>query len=89
MKQSFQSLAVENKINWEQTRELLFEFKKMLDRYYRNMMYHFALGEYCENCEYWDDVYKRHLANVDSPSVSTELTDEEILEAAMSANASS
>lgn len=88
MKQSFQSRAIDGKVDWEGTREILFEQKKTLDRYYRNMMYHFALGGQCDKCIYWDDVYKKHLANVDT-APPADLTDEEILEAVMTADASS
>nr|QPO14346.1 nonstructural protein [Bovine parvovirus 1]QPO14350.1 nonstructural protein [Bovine parvovirus 1] len=87
LKQSFQSKAIDGKLNWEGVRELLFEQKKCLDTWYRNMMYHFALGGDCEKCDYWDDVYKKHLANVDTYSVAEEITDSEMLEAAEAVDA--
>lgn len=59
----------------------------MLDQYYRNMMYHFALGGNCEKCNYWDDVYKKHLANVNTVFSPTEISDTEMLEAAMTVDA--
>lgn len=68
---------MEGKCNWEQTREILFEQKKLLDQWYRNMMYHFRFTK-CDNCDYWDDVYRKHLANCDTVS-NTEITDEEML----------
>nr|QTZ83140.1 MAG: nonstructural protein [Elaphodus cephalophus bocaparvovirus] len=85
LKQEFQSRAVEGKCDWERVREILFVQKKHLDQYYRNMMYHFRFSE-CNKCTYWDDVYKKHLANVDTVSNSTEITDEEMLAAADAAD---
>lgn len=87
LKQSFQSRAINGKITWDGVREILFEQKKTLDQYYRNMMYHFRLGEKCERCCYWDDVYKKHLANIPTTSVSTEISDSEMLEVALSFDA--
>lgn len=49
------------------------------------MMYHFRFSD-CNKCVYWDDVYKKHLANVDTVSNSTEITDEEMLAAADAAD---
>lgn len=81
----FQSKSENNLISWENAREMLFEFKKMLDQCYRNMLWHFARGGYCDKCEYWDNVYLEHLANVDSSNDvdMQELSDAEMLEAAM------
>lgn len=76
---------MEGKCDWERVREILFVQKKHLDQYYRNMMYHFRFSE-CNKCTYWDDVYKKHLANVDTVSNSTEITDEEMLAAADAAD---
>ena len=79
----FQKRCKDNKCEWKDVREILFGLKKVLDQGYRNMMYHFRHTQ-CEKCNYWDEVYKMHLANV-SPSETEpqELTDEEILAAAM------
>ena len=79
----FQKRWKDNKCEWKDVREILFGLKKVLDQGYRNMMYHFRHTQ-CEKCNYWDEVYKMHLANV-SPSETEpqELTDEEILAAAM------
>nr|AXF54186.1 NP1 [Porcine bocavirus] len=79
----FQKRCKDNKCEWKDVREILFGLKKVLDQGYRNMMYHFRHTQ-CEKCNYWDEVYKMHLANV-SPSETEpqELTDEEMLAAAM------
>nr|AJE63438.1 NP1 [Human bocavirus]AJE63442.1 NP1 [Human bocavirus] len=89
MKQKFQELQIDGKINWDTTRELLFTQKKTLDQSYRNMLYHFRHSPDCSRCEYWDDVYRKHLANVSSQE-SEEVTDEEMLSAveSMETNAS-
>lgn len=75
---SFQKIAKNNVIEWDQCKELLFDFKKMIDQCYRNMMWHFSHGEGCMKCKYWDEVYSKHLARVNVP---TELTDQEMLDA--------
>ena len=38
----------------------------------------------CERCNYWDNVYRMHLAHVSSQTESEEITDEEMLSAAES-----
>ncbi|QKV09258.1 NP1 [Squirrel bocaparvovirus] len=82
-KQEFQKRAKDNKINWEDAREMLFMYKKTFDQLYRNMLYHFRNTK-CTRCDYWDDVYLKHLAHVNSSdSQNKELTDQEMLEAAM------
>lgn len=89
MKQKFQELQIDGKISWDTTRELLFTQKKTLDQGYRNMLYHFRHSPDCPRCDYWDDVYRKHLANVSSQE-SEEVTDEEMLSAveSMETNAS-
>ncbi len=79
MKAEFQSRCKEGKVEWVDVREMLFRFKKAMDKDYRSMMWHFKFTE-CEKCDFWDDVYKKHLANVyhEPPQ---ELTDEELLAA--------
>lgn len=51
-------------------------------------MYHFSQGDKCDRCEYWDNMYKAHQAQVEidnaMPSVSTEVSDVEMLELAES-----
>lgn len=85
----FQSAQSHNQIDWKACRNILFDFKKTIDQQYRNMFWHFRNGGECEKCVYWDDVYRMHLANVDSASVSQpEITDEEMLEAAMAVDGS-
>nr|AKP16715.1 NP1 [Human bocavirus] len=87
MKQQFQQLQIDNKIGWDNTRELLFNQKKTLDQKYRNIFWHFRNNSDCERCNYWDDVYRRHLANVSSQTEADEITDEEMLSAAESMEA--
>ncbi|AVW82261.1 NP1 protein [Rodent bocavirus] len=79
MKAEFQSRCKEGKVEWVDVREMLFRFKKAMDKDYRSMMWHFKFTE-CEKCDFWDDVYKKHMANVyhEPPQ---ELTDEELLAA--------
>lgn len=79
MKAEFQSRCKEGKVEWVDVREMLFRFKKAMDKDYRSMMWHFRFTK-CEKCDFWDDVYKRHIANVyhEPPQ---ELTDEELLAA--------
>lgn len=79
MKAEFQSRCKEGKVEWVDVREMLFRFKKAMDKDYRSMMWHFRFTE-CEKCDFWDDVYKKHMANVyhEPPQ---ELTDEELLAA--------
>lgn len=79
MKAEFQSRCKEGKVEWVDVREMLFRFKKSMDKDYRSMMWHFRFTE-CDKCDFWDDVYKRHIANVyhEPPQ---ELTDEELLAA--------
>nr|UMB41520.1 NP1 [Bocaparvovirus carnivoran2] len=81
----FQSKCSNNLVSWDVVREILFEFKKTIDQKYRNMLWHFGRGGYCNKCEYWDNVYLEHLANVDSSNdvVMQEISDAEMLEAAM------
>lgn len=84
----FQSKAVGGKCDWNECREMLFKLKKEIDQKYRNIMYHFSQGEKCDRCEYWDSMYKAHQAQVEidnaMPSVSTEVSDVEMLELAES-----
>lgn len=89
MKQEFQELQINGKITWDNVRELLFSQKKKLDQKYRNMLYHFRHNADCPRCDYWDDVYRKHLAHVSSQE-SEEVTDEEMLSAveSMETNAS-
>nr|AWB14578.1 NP1 [Murine-associated porcine bocavirus] len=79
MKAEFQSRCKEGKVEWVDVREMLFRFKKAMDKDYRSMMWHFRFTE-CEKCDFWDDVYKKQMANVyhEPPQ---ELTDEELLAA--------
>lgn len=86
MKKEFQSRAKDNKVEWGDVRELLFKMKKTTDQWYRNMMWHFLYTE-CENCEYWDEVYRRHVANVECSS--QEVSDEDMLKAAMEVDGAS
>ena len=55
------------------------------------MLWHFGRGGYCNKCEYWDNVYLEHLANVDSSNdvVMQEISDADMLEAAMEIDGSS
>ncbi|QDS02906.1 NP1 [Bocaparvovirus primate3] len=79
-KQQFQELQVDNKLDWDGVKEILFANKKIMDQKYRNMFWHFRNMPDCNRCDYWDDVYRMHLAKVSSqvPDVS----DEEMLAAA-------
>lgn len=81
----FQSHAINNLITWDVAREMLFSFKKFIDQKYRNIMYHGMRSENCDKCNYWDNVYLEHLANVESACNTSiqDVTDEEMLEAAM------
>lgn len=81
-KQDFQSRCKNNKADWPDVREILFNFKKYIDQNYRNIMWHFSKGQPCNRCLYWDNVYSEHLAKVTSVP-SQELTDEEMAEVAM------
>lgn len=86
MKKEFQSRCTENKIDWGGVREMLFKFKKTMDQQYRNMLWHF-LNTDCEKCTYWDEVYRKHVANVEqSPQ---EISDEDMLQAAMEVDGAS
>ncbi|AEM37594.1 NP [California sea lion bocavirus 1] len=83
-KPKFQEKAVDNKVTWDVVRELLFDFKKSMDQSYRNMLWHMARGGKCDKCEYWDQVYMQHLANVTSPDVHMQdVSDEDMVSAAM------
>lgn len=86
-KQDFQCKAKDNKVGWEDVRELMFEFKKHIDKMYRSMFWHFRMGGSCIRCNYWDEVYARHLANVSPPSIQ-EVSDEEMLASAMEVDGS-
>lgn len=81
----FQSRAHDNKIGWDDAREMLFQLKKTLDQWNRNMLWHFNKSQ-CEKCTYWNDVYEKHIANVNDSS--QEITDDEILQAAMEVDGS-
>nr|AXF73554.1 NP1 [Canine minute virus] len=87
-KPKFQSVCHENKITWDQCREMLFEFKKTIDQKYRNIMYHMGRGGFCQKCCYWDDVYTKHLANVND-ALTQDLSDADMLSAAMEVDGSS
>ncbi|ATV81489.1 NP1 [Rhinolophus pusillus bocaparvovirus 1] len=85
----FQSGAEGGKCDWNVVREIMFRFKKEMDQKYRNIMYHFAMGEACARCKYWDDMYKAYSAQVEVDQVPvsappTEVTDQEMLELAES-----
>nr|WRQ19898.1 MAG: NP1 protein [Bocaparvovirus sp.] len=86
MKKEFQSRCKDGKVEWADVREMLFKFKKCTDKDYRSMLWHFRFTS-CEKCDFWDDVYKKHMANVhyDTPQ---ELTDAELLAAVEEAEAS-
>lgn len=75
------SVCNDNKVEWKEVREMLFWFKKTMDQHYRNMMWHFLYTD-CEKCNFWDDVYTKTVAHVDHVAPQ-ELTDEEMLRAAM------
>ena len=60
----------------------MFNQKKTLDQMYRNMMWHFRHTP-CDKCKYWDNVYSEHLANVTSHPQDTEISDADMLKAAM------
>lgn len=86
MKKEFQSRCTENKLDWAGVREMLFHFKKTMDQQYRNMLWHFRNTK-CEKCDYWDNVYCKHVANVEqSPQ---EISDEDMLKAAMEVDGAS
>lgn len=87
-KQKFQEFQQDNLINWEGTKEILFQFKKEMDQKYRNMMWHF-LNTDCSKCAYWDNVFTRATANVSESPQDNEPTDEECLKAAMEVDGSS
>lgn len=70
-----------NVVKWDDVREMLFDFKKHIDQKYRNMMYHFSRGGNCSKCEYWDNMYLQHLAQVETTPTS-EVTDQEMLDMA-------
>lgn len=83
-KPRFQLNCTNNMVPWEFVREELFQLKKTLDQKYRNMLWHFAMGDKCTKCLYWDNVYQQTLANVDTkPEPEPEVTDQEMLELAM------
>nr|AWW25130.1 NP1 [Porcine bocavirus] len=91
-KKDFQSVARNNCVTWDQHRELLFTYKRCLDNMYRSMMYHFRFTE-CHKCDYWDNMYRQHLAGVSppetvAPSSVGELSDVEMLEAVEQMNES-
>lgn len=81
-KEHFQSLAENNVVDWKGVREILFDCKKTLDQWYRNMLWHFAKGGPCSRCVFWDDVYQKFLARVDS-TLQEEVSDADLLSAAM------
>lgn len=82
-KPGFQGRATDNKITWDDCKELLFNFKKTMDQHYRNMLWHFRRGGECQKCTYWDDVYLQHLAKVqqDQTDDSLDISDAEMLSA--------
>ncbi|QEV86959.1 NP1 [Bocaparvovirus carnivoran6] len=88
-KGKFQEMSKNNVISWDQCRDMLFDFKKMLDFKYRSMLWHFAMGENCDKCTYWDKVYSAHLAHIalptqeEEPIDPTNVSDAEMLEVAM------
>lgn len=85
MKAEFQIRCRDGKIEWPDAREMLFKFKKAIDKDYRSMLWHFRFTE-CTKCDFWDDVYKKHMANVHHEPPQ-ELTDEELLAALQEAEA--
>lgn len=87
-KQKFQEFQKDNKIGWEETKEILFQMKKEMDQKYRNMMWHFSKTN-CEKCKYWDRVFTEHTANVSISTQDGEPTDEECIKAAMEVDGSS
>lgn len=87
MKQAFQERQENNKVSWDDVREILFRFKRELDVQYRNMFWHFTHARDCERCNYWDNVYVRHLAGLSQQE--EEINDQEMLAAAEALDASS
>lgn len=87
-KQKFQQIAEDGVVDWKGARELLFDCKKTLDQWYRNMLWHFSKGKPCTRCDFWDDVYQKHLAHVDSYSQG-EISDADLVSAAMEMDGSS
>lgn len=90
----FQSVCRNGVIVWRDCREILFKFKKQIDQDYRNMLWHFGRGGYCERCTYWDDVYQQYMAHTQShlsdlqgssPIKSDDISDAELLAAAEAA----
>lgn len=80
----FQAKCTNNLVNWETVREMLFSLKRNLDQKYRNIMWHGMRGGHCDKCQYWDNVYMEHLANVNNDDViMQEISDEDIIAAAM------
>lgn len=79
MKAEYQSRCTDGKIEWVDAREMLFKFKKAVDKDYRSMLWHFRFTD-CEKCDFWDEMYKKHMANVHHEPPQ-ELTDEELLAA--------
>lgn len=75
-------MSTNNTITWQQCREILFKFKQEIDQKYRNMLWHFSQGGDCPRCTLWDDLYRKDRAHVNT-SPQEEVTDEELLEAAM------
>nr|QBA84376.1 MAG: NP1 [Porcine bocavirus 3] len=88
---TFQSVARQNCITWDQHRELLFTYKRCLDNMYRLVSLDTCIAGHLY-CGYWDDFYRQHLANVTPietvPPSSIEVSDVEMLEAVESMNES-
>lgn len=80
----FQAKCKENKVDWGDVREILFEYKKHSDQKYRNMLWHFR-ERACDKCLYWDDVYRRHIAEVkpENCHLQDEVSDADMVQAAM------
>lgn len=78
--QKFQACAKDGLINWNNAREILFMYKRTMDEKYRKMMWHFSQGDECNNCKFWDEMYK----NKDKPRLTPipEISDVEMLDAA-------
>lgn len=90
-KHRFQERATNGTIDWNQCKEILFQFKKEQDLDARNMMYHFKFTA-CNKCNYWDEVYQQYCAHVRSQGdieEENEPSDEDCIRAAMEVDGTS
>ena len=60
MQTEFQKLCTNNKVSWEECKNLMFHYKHVLDQKYCNMMYHHRFTD-CDNCRYWDGIWNEKI----------------------------